>query len=99
MNEDTQFLGHIVKGLVEHPDDVTITRSTDEMGVLLSVKVNEADMGNVIGRSGETAKSVRTLLRHYGMKKGERVSVKILEPNEKSGNYRLNRGVHSDHTA
>ncbi len=80
MIDDTQFLEYVVKALVEHPDDVKIKRTVDEMGVLISLTVNPADMGKIIGRMGNTAKAIRTLLRIIGMKNNARVNLKIAEP-------------------
>lgn len=77
---DAEFLEHVVKSLVDNPDDVNIERTVDEMGVLLTLDVNPADMGKVIGRSGNTAKAIRTLLRVVGMKNNARVNLKINEP-------------------
>ena len=77
---DTQFLDFVVKGLVDNPNDVKIKRTVDEMGVLLTLDVNAADMGKVIGRMGNTAKAIRTLLRVVGMKNNSRVNLKISEP-------------------
>jgi uncharacterized protein len=77
---DQQFLEFIVKALVDNPDEITITRTVDEMGVLLTLIVNKDDMGKVIGRSGATAKAIRTLLRVIGMKHDARVNLKIEEP-------------------
>ena len=78
--QDTQFLDFVVKALVDNPNDVKITRTVDEMGVLMTLAVNPADMGKVIGRQGNTAKAVRTLLRVVGMKNNARVNLKINEP-------------------
>lgn len=96
-----EYLLFIVKGLVEHQDDIQITKTQDEMGTLLSLRVNQQDMGNIIGREGKGAESIRTILRNFGMKDNRtRLTLKILEPNEKDvSNFRLNRGVMSDHTA
>src|SRR5579872_3233174 len=77
---DQEFLEFVVKGLVEHPEDVKINRVVDEMGVLLTLDLNPEDMGKVIGRSGNTAKAIRTLLRVVGMKHNARVNLKINEP-------------------
>ena len=77
---DQEFLEFVIKGLVEHPEDVKITRVVDEMGVLLTLDLNAEDMGKVIGRSGNTAKAIRTLLRVVGMKHNARVNLKINEP-------------------
>lgn len=79
-NIDQQFLEYVVKGLVDNVNDVKINRTVDEMGVLLTLEVNGADMGKVIGRSGNTAKAIRTLLRVVGMKNNSRVNLKINEP-------------------
>lgn len=80
MAEDQAFLDYVVKGLVDHPEAVKIGRSVDEMGVLLTLDVHPEDMGKIIGRSGNTAKAVRTLLRVVGMKNNARVNLKINEP-------------------
>ena len=80
MEQDQQFLEYVVKALADHPEDVKITRVVDEMGVLLTLSISPADMGKVIGRSGNTAKAIRTLLRVVGMKNNARVNLKISEP-------------------
>jgi hypothetical protein len=79
-NDDQQFLEFVVKGLVDHPEAVKVDRTVDEMGVLLTLDVNHEDMGKIIGRSGNTAKAIRTLLRVVGMKNNARVNLKINEP-------------------
>ncbi|MFA6252525.1 MAG: KH domain-containing protein [Candidatus Paceibacterota bacterium] len=78
--KDREFLEFIVKNLVDHPDDVKIERQVDEMGVLLSVKVNPEDMGQLIGRQGSTAKAIRSLVRIIGLKNHARINLKIEEP-------------------
>ncbi len=78
--EDKQFLEHVVKSLVDNPEAVHINRTVDEMGVLLTLDVHADDMGKIIGRSGNTAKAIRTLLRVVGMKHDARVNLKINEP-------------------
>jgi len=80
MADDKAFLEYIVKALVDYPDDVKIDRTIDEMGVLITMTVNSADMGKIIGRQGNTAKAIRTLLRVIGMKNNARVNLKINEP-------------------
>ena len=77
---DKVFLEYVVKALVDNPNDVVIDRTVDEMGVLISLTVNPADMGKIIGRMGNTAKAIRTLLRIIGMKNNARVNLKINEP-------------------
>ncbi|MES2213448.1 MAG: KH domain-containing protein [Patescibacteria group bacterium] len=80
MEHDVQFLDFVIKALVEYPADVKIVRTVDEMGVLMTLDVNPADMGKIIGREGNTAKAIRTLLRVVGMKNNARVNLKINEP-------------------
>lgn len=79
-HEDQQFLHTVVTSLVDHPEAVKINRTVDEMGVLLTLDVHAEDMGKIIGRSGNTAKAIRTLLRVVGMKHDARVNLKINEP-------------------
>lgn len=85
MVDDVQFLEYVVKALVEHPNDVKIKRTVDEMGVLMTLDVHPDDMGKVIGRAGNTAKAIRILLRVVGMKNNARVNLKINEPAGGSG--------------
>ncbi|MDP3762685.1 MAG: KH domain-containing protein [bacterium] len=77
---DQDFLEFVVKSLVDHPSDVKVDRKVDEMGVLLALSLNPEDMGKIIGRAGNTAKAIRTLLRVVGMKNHARVNLKIEEP-------------------
>ena len=77
---DKIFLEYVVKALVDNPNDVKIERALDEMGVLITLTVNPLDMGKIIGRMGNTAKAIRTLLRIIGMKNNARVNLKINEP-------------------
>jgi predicted RNA-binding protein YlqC (UPF0109 family) len=80
MYSDHEFLEYVVKALVDTPDSVSVTRSVDEMGVLLTLSVAPDDMGKIIGRDGNIAKALRTLLRVVGMKHNARVNLKINEP-------------------
>lgn len=88
MEQDQQFLEYVVKALVDNPNDVKITRTVDEMGVLLTLTVHKDDMGKIIGRSGATAKAIRTILRVVGMKNEARVNLKIEEPEGSDRGYR-----------
>ncbi len=82
---DVQFLEYVVKSLVDKPEEVKINRTVDEMGVLLTLTVDPVDMGKIIGRSGNTAKAIRILLRVVGMKNNARVNLKINEPEGGAG--------------
>lgn len=77
---DQDFIEYVVKALVDHPEDVTISRRVDEMGVLLSLKVHPEDMGQVVGKAGSTARAIRGLVRIVGLKNHARVNLKIEEP-------------------
>ncbi len=77
---DQEFVEYIVKSIVSHPDDVSTERKVDEMGVLLTLKINPEDMGFVVGRQGQTARAIRTLLKIIGAKNNARINLKIEEP-------------------
>lgn len=77
---DQEFVEYIVRGIVNHPDDVRTERTVDERGVLITLHINQEDMGYVIGRQGQTARAVRTLLKIVGAKNDARVNLKIYEP-------------------
>lgn len=77
---DQEFIEYVVKGLVGHPEDVKTERTVDERGVLITLHINQEDMGYVIGRQGQTARALRTLLRIVGAKNNARVNLKIYEP-------------------
>jgi len=78
--KDQEFVEYVVKALVDNADKVKVERRVDEMGVLITLDVDAADMGKIIGRDGATAKALRTLLRVVGMKNNARVNLKINEP-------------------
>lgn len=77
---DKEFLEYLIKSIVAYPDEVAVDRKVDEMGVLLTLKVNREDMGKIIGRDGSTAKAIRSLVRIVGLKHNARVNLKIEEP-------------------
>lgn len=85
---DQQFVEYVVKAIVDNPDKVVVKRSVDEMGVLLELGVDPADMGKIIGKDGRTAKAVRTLLRVLGAQNHSRVNLKIMEPEGGTGGNR-----------
>jgi hypothetical protein len=99
MQNDQEFLDYVVKSLVDNPSDVAIVRSVDEMGVLLTLSVNPADMGKIIGRQGNTAKAIRSLLRVMGMKTNSRVNLKINEPAGSEHNIKQSAPSESFHSS
>jgi predicted RNA-binding protein YlqC (UPF0109 family) len=96
MEADQQFVEYVVKAIVNNPNDVRTERTVDERGVLITLYINPADMGYVIGRQGQTARSIRTLLRIVGAKSNARVNLKIYEPEE---SRRAHMSAHADSNA
>jgi len=80
MNQDQAFLESVVKAIVGKPEAVKVDRTVDERGVLLTLDLDPSDMGYVIGRRGQTARAIRTLLKIVGAKNNARVNLKINEP-------------------
>ncbi len=80
--KDQQFIEFLVKSIVNHPEDVRTERTVDERGVLITLYINQDDMGYVIGRQGQTARALRILLKTVGAKDNARVNLKIYEPDE-----------------
>jgi hypothetical protein len=70
-------LTHLVKGIVDHPDDVRVASSTSARGEVLEVRVHPEDLGRVIGRAGRTAKALRTLVT--ALADGQRVRVDVVD--------------------
>jgi predicted RNA-binding protein YlqC (UPF0109 family) len=68
-----EALEHLVKGIVEHPDDVKVRDRTLRRGRVLEVRVHPDDLGKVIGRGGRTAKALRTVVGALGPGRGVRV--------------------------
>ena len=76
------FLRYVLESIVDDRDALVITSKIDELGVLLTVKVSDSDMGKLIGKGGQTVKALRTLLRLLGSSGSQRINLKILEPGE-----------------
>lgn len=93
--KDQEFVEYVVKALVDNPEKVKVERRVDEMGVLITLDVDAADMGKIIGRDGATAKALRTLLRVVGMKNNARVNLKINEPEGRSSYSEREEGSQS----
>lgn len=77
---DLEFVKYVISQIVDNPEDINISRTVDEMGVLITLEVNKDDMGKIIGKAGQTAKALRVLLRIIGSKNNARVNLKIVEP-------------------
>jgi len=76
MNE---ALEHLVKGIVDNPEDVVVKEKNHRRGTTLEVRVNPKDIGKVIGRNGRTAKALRTVVSAIA---GRSVRVDLIETDE-----------------
>jgi hypothetical protein len=82
-NKITDWLISVIGGLVSKPEAIEVTKTTDEQGVLFSVKVAKEDAGKVIGKQGVIANAIRTLLRSAGYMQEMRASMKVDVPGSK----------------
>jgi predicted RNA-binding protein YlqC (UPF0109 family) len=76
-----EALEHLVRGIVEHPDDVSVRDRTTRRGRTLEVRVHPDDLGKVIGRAGRTAKALRTVVG--ALEPGRGVRVDFLDVDER----------------
>ena len=74
-----ELLLYMAKNLVDDPDSVTVTESSNEEGKVLELRVAPGDMGKVIGRQGRIAKEIRTIVKTVAQRSGEKVSVEIVD--------------------
>lgn len=98
-NQDKQFLETVIKSIVGVPDAVSVERTVDERGVLLTLKIDPSDMGFVIGRRGQTAQAIRTLLKVVGARNNSRVNLKIYDPNNGNRPARRDDSMNMDTSA
>jgi predicted RNA-binding protein YlqC (UPF0109 family) len=73
------FLEYVVKGLVQHPEEVTITPVEREGTTVYELRLNAQDVGRIIGRQGMTINAIRSLLLAGSAKKGLRCTLEIVE--------------------
>ena len=74
-----ELLEYIAKSLVDYPDDVSVTEVDGEQTTVLELRVNEADMGQVIGKQGRIAKSIRAVMKAASGRNNKRVVVEIVQ--------------------
>ncbi|MBU5677397.1 KH domain-containing protein [Alkaliphilus sp. MSJ-5] len=76
-------MGHLVeviaKGLVDNPDQVTVTEVEGNQSIIIELKVAPEDMGKVIGKQGRIAKAIRTVVKAAATKQNKRVIVEIIQ--------------------
>ena len=74
-----ELLLYMAKNLVDEPDSVPVTETSNEDGKGLELRVAPGDMGKVIGRQGRIAKEIRTIVKTVAQRSGEKFSVEILD--------------------
>jgi len=74
-----EFIEYAVKALVDHPEEVAVTQIDGEKAVIFELRCNPGDIGKVIGKSGRTIKSIRTLLCSAAAKANLRATLEIIE--------------------
>ena len=79
---EVEYLEAIVKPLIKN--DLTIEKTVDDRGILLTIKLEQEDIGRVIGKAGETARAIRRLIRQYGMTNEKHIAMKIYEPSREN---------------
>ncbi|MDE3056136.1 MAG: KH domain-containing protein [Verrucomicrobiota bacterium] len=79
-----EFVEYIVKNLVDHPDNVRINKIEGTNTLVIELSVDKTDIGKVIGKKGKTINAIRTLLMSVASRNGLRVSLEILEENDKA---------------
>jgi len=77
--KEVEFLQYVVEGIVEHKDDIEIESKDDELGTLLTLKVNKDDMGIIIGRKWATVNALRSIIRLMGMKMDKKINLKVVD--------------------
>ena len=74
-----ELMLYMAKNLVDDPESVSVTESSDEEGKVLELRVAPGDMGKVIGRQGRIAKEIRTIVKTVAQRTGEKVTVEIVD--------------------
>ena len=74
-----EFIDYIVRALVDNPDQVEVTEVEGSRTTVYELRVAQGDLGKVIGKAGQTAKSIRTLLSAVSARQGKRAVLEILE--------------------
>jgi len=79
MSNLKDLLTYIAQNLVDNPDEVNVTVREADSETIFELRVNQADMGKVIGRQGRIAKEIRALMRSVAVRQGKRISVDIVD--------------------
>ena len=79
MSDLKELLTYIAQNLVDNPDEVNVTERETDSETIYELRVNQTDMGKVIGRQGRIAKEIRALMRSVAVRQGKRISVDIVD--------------------
>ena len=74
-----ELLIYIAQNLVDNPDEVTVTEREADFETVYELRVNQSDIGKVIGRQGRIAKEIRALMRSVAQRQGKRISIDIMD--------------------
>ena len=85
----SEALEHLVRGIVDNPDDVEVSSRNNRRGELLEVRVNPEDLGRVIGRNGRTAKALRSVMSALATQGSVRVDRSIVKTSEGPASWRV----------
>ncbi len=77
-----EFVEYIVKNLVDHPDKVRIVEVEGTHTLIIELRVEQSDIGKIIGKEGKTINAIRTLLMSVASRNGIRVNLEIIEENK-----------------
>lgn len=77
--QEVEFLKFVVENLVNNKEDIVIEKKDDELGTLLTLRVNKADMGIIIWKGGNTINALRAILRLLGLKLSKKINLKVVD--------------------
>lgn len=78
------FVHYALSSIIEDHDQLVLDQRIDDLGVLITIRVSDRDMGKLIGKGGQTIKALRTLLRVIGGNSKQRINLKVLEPEKEA---------------
>lgn len=73
------FINFVVESLVDNPDKIDISVKESEKAVVYELRVDQTDLGKVIGKQGRTARAIRTIMNAASVKKGKKLMLEIVE--------------------
>jgi len=76
-----EFLDFVLRQLVDHPDEIILTRQELPKRIVFKLQLRQSDVGKVVGKHGQTLTAIRSLLNAAGSRHGQRVSLDIIEEN------------------